>query len=64
MTTSYGQLNPDARVVNYLISHPDKIDWNSFSENRNSIAVKYLLENPGKINWKTFSYNESILAVN
>jgi hypothetical protein len=56
------QKNPDFRVVNYLISHPNKID-HFFSQNENDLAVKYLIENPHQISWTSFSKNTNDLAV-
>jgi hypothetical protein len=39
--------NTNPRIVEYLIAHPEIIDWNVFSKNPS--AIKYLRENPEKV---------------
>jgi hypothetical protein len=50
-------------VVEYLLAHPDKIEWYAFSRNSNSQAVEYLLAHPEKIDCWAFSGNTNSLAI-
>ena len=55
-------IQSDRFAVEYLIKHPDEIDWYSFSMDDNDKAVNFLIKNH-KINWETFSRNENDKAV-
>ena len=50
-------------IVEYLIDHPDKIDWVIFSKNKLDSAVKYMIKNPDKIDRYNFVENESDIAI-
>ena len=56
--------NTTDTAVNYLIEHPEKLNWKKFSFNSNDTAVNYLIHfHPDKIYWWNFSQNTSDLAV-
>jgi hypothetical protein len=56
-------LNTNDKIVEYLISNPDKIVWETFSINSNDKAVNYCLENKDKVFWHLFSLNSNDKAV-
>jgi hypothetical protein len=56
-------LNTNDKIVEYLISNPDKIVWETFSINPNDKAVDYCLENKDKVFWDLFSLNSNNKAV-
>lgn len=56
-------INKHPVIVNYLITHPDKIKWKFFSMNSHPNAVNYLLQHIDCIIWVYFNQNHSIEAV-
>jgi hypothetical protein len=55
--------NPSEPVVDYMLSHPNKIDWDSWCQNSNPRAVALLKQNWPRINWSYLSSNECDDAV-
>ena len=60
--------NPHPAAVEFLMQHPDKIDWVEFRDNQNQQVVGYtllrqLLDFPEHINWEWFSSYENQQAV-
>jgi hypothetical protein len=51
--------NTNDRAVKYLLTAPQKIDWEGFSSNPNDHAVDYMLENPDKIVWSAAALNSN-----
>jgi hypothetical protein len=56
--------NSDDSAVSWLIAHPDKISWPSFSCNTNRVALEFLYEyNKDKIDWVALSGNPSAIWI-
>ena len=57
-------LNSNDRIVDLLLAHPDKINKQQFSRNKNDRAVAFLLQQqPFWISWACLSSNENPQAV-
>ena len=55
--------NTNTKAVEYLIQHPDQIDWILFSSNTNDQAVRFLLQHIDRIHWSVFTLNTNDIAV-
>ena len=52
---------PKYKLIDWVFSNQDKIDWNRLSENPN--AIELLSKFKDKINWRMLSRNKSIFAL-
>lgn len=55
--------NPCDNVVEYLIEHPEKINWLWFSTNTNDKAIEYMKQKLDKIKWMWLCANTSPKAI-
>jgi hypothetical protein len=49
--------NASGKAIDLLRKHPEKINWDSLSDNTSNKTVSMLREYPDKINWNILSFN-------